>query len=196
VNEPESGGLDRRAVGSRRSLLKKGVVGGALLLVGGAVPILFRGGVRGDGPKQPLRVLTAREYAIFAAAAARLCPGGDTPSAGGAWPSPESLDCAGKVDALMSTLHPRVSGEFRQLLRVFENAMTGLFTIGSPTTFTGSAPHDQDRRLNAWRHSRIDLFRSGYQAIKRLAHATYYASPETYAHVGYPGPPVVPQVPV
>jgi hypothetical protein len=96
---------------------------------------------------------------------------------------------------LLATLHPRVAGEFRQLLRVFENAMTGLFSIGSPRTFTRSSAADQDRRLDSWRHSRVALFRSGYQAIKRLAHATYYASPATYAAVGYPGPPVVPQDP-
>jgi hypothetical protein len=112
-----------------------------------------------------------------------------------AWPATEAVDCAGKVDALMAQLHPQVSMEFRRLLRVFENGMTGLLSIGRLTTFTASAPEDQDRRLEAWRKSRVALFRSGYQAMKRLAHATYYSSPETYARVGYPGPPVVPRIP-
>ena len=43
------------------------------------------------------------------------------------------------------------------------------------------APAEQDARLEAWRHSRLALLRSGYQALKRLAHATYYSSPEVYA---------------
>ena len=59
--------------------------------------------------------------------------------------------------------------------------------------FTRLSPAEQDARLEAWRRSRVALLRSGYQALKRLAHATYYSSPEVYAQVGYPGPPVVPQ---
>ncbi len=179
---------------SRRSLLKKGLLGGAILLVGGTVPIFFRSGLTLRRPKSPLRVLTETEYAIFAAAAARLCPGDN---AGAAWPSAdaEAVDCATKVDALLFRLHPRAAAEFRKLLRVFENGLTGLVAIGSPTTFTRSSPEQQDRRLDSWRHSRVALFRSGYQAMKRLAHATYYSSPVTYAAMGYPGPPQVPQAP-
>jgi hypothetical protein len=169
------------------------LAGGAILLVGGSASLLFRAGSSPGPLTTPLRVLGPHEYQTFAAAAARLCPGGD--GAGGGWPSAQALGCAAKVDELLAGLHPKAAGEFRQLLRVFENAMTGLLTIGSPATFTRSSPELQDRRLEGWRHSRVALFRSGYQAMKRLAHATYYSAPETYALVGYPGPPVVPQLP-
>lgn len=166
-----------------------------MLVVGGSIPILFRSGQRAAvPPRRPLRLLDEHEYAVFAAAAARLCPGPTMAADGGAsWPSAEALDCAGKVDALVARLHPRAAREFRQLLNVFENAMTGLMAIGSPRTFTRSSPEEQDARLEAWRRSRVALFRSGYQAMKRLAHAAYYSSPEVYALLGYPGPPVVPQ---
>jgi hypothetical protein len=167
--------------------LKKGLLGGAVLLVGGSLPILLRSGAHKAPPGRQRKLLSVAEYSIFAAAAARLCPGGAD------WPSAEALDCAGKVDALVARLHPRDGREFQQLLHVFENAMTGLLTVGRPQTFTRSTPEDQDARLQAWRHSRVALFRSGYQAMKRLAHATYYSSPEVYARLGYPGPPVVPQ---
>ncbi|MES1204774.1 MAG: hypothetical protein ABUS79_02445 [Pseudomonadota bacterium] len=192
VPNDASPALAARGGPSRRSLVKKGLVGGAILLVGGSVPILFRSGSPPRPPQVALRVLDPREYETFAAAAGRLCAPG--PGAG-TWPSAEAVACAEKVDALLARLHPKVAAEFRQLLRVFENAMTGLLSVGSPTAFTRSAPALQDRRLEAWRHSRVELFRSGYQAMKRLAHATYYSSPETYARVGYSGPPVVPPVP-
>ena len=42
---------------------------------------------------------------------------------------------------------------------------------------------------------RIGVLRTGAGALIRLAHATYFASPEVYALVGYPGPPEVPDVP-
>lgn len=176
----------------RRGFLKKGLLGGALLLVGGALPIALRGGRRGPAPLRPLALLTPDEHAIMAAIAARIVPGD---GAGPAWPSAAALDCAGKIDALMATTHPRVGAEFRQLLHLFENGLTGLLTTLRPTPFTRCAPADQDARLEAWRQSRVALLRSGYQALKRLSQATYYSSPEIYPRVGYPGPPEVPQRP-
>ena len=41
------------------------------------------------------------------------------------------------------------------------------------SAFTRGSAADQDARLEAWRRSRFALLRSGYQAIKRLAHAAY-----------------------
>jgi hypothetical protein len=175
----------------RRSFLKKGLLGGALLLLGGALPIALRSGDDGGAvqPRRPLKLLTAREYAIFAAIAARIVPGDD---AGPGWPSAQAVDCAGKLDELMARVHPAVGGELRQLLRLFENGLTGLLTTWQPTPFTRASASEQDARLTAWRRSRLTILRSGYQALKRLAQATYYSSPETYGRVGYPGPPVVP----
>ena len=177
----------------RRDLLKKGLLGGALLALAGPLALLSRSGLLSAQPRQPLRALTTAEYAIFAAVAARLSPGDDAPAA--AWPSTVALDVAGKLDALLARLHPAAIKDFRQLLHVFENALTGLASAGIPRTFTRSSPAQQDARLEAWRHSRVALFRSGYQAMKRLGHAIYFSSPETYAHFGYPGPPVVEQGP-
>lgn len=176
----------------RRRLLTRGLLGGALLFLGGALPLALRSTLRRGRPLRPLRLLSEDEHAVFAAVAARLAPGD---GAGPAWPTAEALDCAGKVDALMATTLPEVGAEFRQLLRLFESALFGLVFAGSPTPFSRATPAAQDARLATWRHSRIALLRSGYQALKRLAHATYYASPEVYALVGYPGPPEVPRGP-
>ena len=176
----------------RRRLLKRGVLGGALLLIGGALPLALRPTFVRRKPRAPLRLLSEDEHAIFAAVAARLAPGD---GAGPAWPTADALDCAGKVDALMATVNPEVGAEFRQLLRLFESALFGLALTASPTPFTRLPPAAQDARLEAWRRSRFALLRSGYQALKRLAHATYYSSPEVYPLLGYPGPPEVPRGP-
>ncbi len=175
----------------RRGLLKKGVLGGAILVCGGSLSLWGRSGQDGPPPRARLTALTPHEYAIFAAAAARLAPG----DGASGWPTAASLDAAGKLDTLLAQLHPRAIKEFRQLLHVFENALTGFLSAATPRTFTRSSPDAQDERLQAWRHSHVALFRSGYQAMKRLAHAIYYSSPEVYARIGYAGPPVVPQGP-
>ena len=176
----------------RRRLLKRGLLGGALLVLGGALPLSLRSTLVRTKPRGPLRLLSANEHAIFASVAARLAPGD---GAGPKWPTAEALDCAGKADALMAQAHPAVGTELRRLLHLFESGLSGLFTNAQPTPFTRLAPAAMDARLEAWRHSRVALLRSGYQALKRLAQATYYSSPEVYARVGYPGPPVVPQGP-
>src|SRR5438552_983668 len=113
-------------------------------------------------PRRALIALSLYEHEIFAAAAARLIAGDATD-----WPSPDELDVAGKLDGLIARLHPRATRDFRRVLHVFESALTGLVATGSARTFTTSSPAEQDDRLQAWRHSRVALFRSGYQAMKR-----------------------------
>lgn len=176
---------------SRRRFLRRGLVGGALLAGAAIAPFAFRS-TRLRPPRAPLRLLSAQEYSVLAAAVERIVPGG---GAGPKWPPAAALDCAGKIDALMAGVHPDVGNDFRRLLRLLESSAFGALQAGAPRPFTQSPPAEQDARLEAWRTSRLDLLRSGYQAVKRLAHATYYASPETYALVGYPGPPDVPQPP-
>ena len=173
----------------RRRFLKRGLLGGAALVLAGNLPFLLRTTAIRFEPRGTLRLLTREEYAILAAAVARLCPG---PTAGPGWPTADALDCAGKIDALMAQVHPDVGKDFRGLLRLVESSYLGTVMAGSPRPFTRADGAEQDWRLAAWARSRFALPRSGYQALKRLAHATYYSSPEVYALCGYPGPPVVP----
>ena len=174
---------------SRRSLFRKGLAGGLLLAFGGAAGIGLRATLVKDEPRAPLRLFSREEHAIFAAVAARVVPGD---GADRAWPTALAVDCAGKADALLARVHPEVGQELRQLLRLFENGLPALALGRFPAPFTTLDPAAQDRRLEAWRRSRIMLLRTGYQALVRLAHATYYASPEVFPRVGYPGPPEVP----
>lgn len=174
----------------RRRFLKRGLFGGALLLAGGSLPFVFRTTRRDWAPRGPLRLLSADEYAVLGAVAARIVPGD---GADARWPRADALDCAGKIDALMATVHPDVGHDFRRLLRLIESGVLGAVIAGSPRPFTRASAAQQDARLEAWRRSRLALLRSGYQAVKRLCHATYYSSPEVYELIGYPGPPLVPQ---
>ncbi len=170
----------------RRSFLKKGLFGGLVLLVGGAGAIAARPTRKGGAPKGPLKVFTPAEYAIFAAMAERVVGSGEGS------PSPTSLDVAGKADATMALAYPSVQKEYKQLLNLFDNGLVGVVTGTGFAPFTASTKKAQDARLRAWSSSRVGLFRTGFQAMKRLAAACYYASPETWKDVGYPGPPTVP----
>jgi hypothetical protein len=183
---------DEPVAPARRRFLRRGLFGGALLFCAGALPFVFRTTRRGSAPHAPLKLLSDDEHAVLTAVAARIVPGD---GADARWPRAEALDCAGKVDALMATVHPDVGHDFRRLVRLTESGFVGLLAAGSPRPFTRATPAEQDARLEAWRRSRFALLRSGYQALKRLCDAAYYSSPEIYALVGYPGPPEVPQPP-
>jgi hypothetical protein len=183
---------DGRSKLDRRKFLKRGLLGGGVLLLAGTLPFAFRTTALGRRPRRDLRLLSLEEHAVLAAVAARIVPGD---GAEASWPSAEAVDCAGKIDALLATVHPDVGGDFRRLLRLFESSFLGTFIAGSPRPFTRATPADQDARIEAWRRSRFTVLRSGYQAMRRLTQAAYYSSPEVFARIGYAGPPVVPQVP-
>ncbi len=197
---------------SRRSLFKKTLGGAALLAAAGAVPIALRQTKLRDLPAgRALKFFTPAEYAIVAAIADRvlaeqLPPGVEPKDAPGGEPilpreitgqiatnppapSPAELDVAGRIDAFLAPSDPATARDFKQLLALFDNALFSLLGGGPPKPFTQMAPAQQDRHLARWAHSRLAIQRTGYQAVKRLCGAIYYAAPEGYAAAGYPGPP-------
>lgn len=193
---------------TRRGLLKKTLASAVLLAAAGAVPVALRKTrLASPGPRKPLRFFTPQEYAVFAAVADRVlaeAPGEPAEFPGGApaelpgldarpvprGPQPALVDVAGKADAFLEPLDAASASDLKRLLALFDNALFSALTLGPPTPFTRQTPAQQDRHLAAWAGSRLAVRRTGYQALKRLACAMYYASPEVYASVGYPGPPV------
>jgi hypothetical protein len=173
-------------VETRRGFLRKGLLGGALLALGGASFLTLRRTLRVAKPRDPLVVLSLDEYAIFASVASRVV------AVDGDAASTEAVDVAGRADAAMSLWPDSVQREFRQLLRLFESALTGAATQTGLLPFTASPGRRQDARLRAWEGSRVAVFRTGYQAMKRLACACYYAAPQAWPPTGYPGPPELP----
>lgn len=183
---------------ARRSVLQLGLAGGALLSLGGIGFIGLRATKLGPPPRIPLRALDLKEFAVVSAIANCMLPSCPTPTCNAGdpqWPTAASLQCAEKIDGVMASLHPEAVAEFKQLLGLFENGISGLLTHRRPTPFTQLSDEEQRERLNAWRHCRLSLLRSGYLALTRLVHATYYSSPDVYAAMGYPGPPQGPFVP-
>lgn len=187
--------MDTHNTAERRNVLKLGLVGGALLSVGGLSWIGLQATKMGPAPRQKLKALSVKEFAVVCAIAECMFAESSLPKGEVVWPSPWTLMCPEKVDAVIASLHPEATAEFKQLLVLFENGISGLLTNGRPTPFSQLSIQAQRLRLNAWRHSRITLLRSGYLALTRLIHATYYSSPEIYVAIGYPGPPDVPFVP-
>ena len=163
----------------RRSFLTQGLIGGALLVVGGSTGLALRRTRLRYKPSKPLKFLTEEEFNIFSAVADRIIPGSDN------HPSASELQVGEKADAVMARGEPVARGEFKQLLGLFDNALASLLFDFRITPFTQLEPEAQDEAIERWQGSRIVLRRTGYQALKRLTCACYYASPESWPSIGY-----------
>lgn len=195
---------------TRRGLLKKTLGGAVLLAAAGAVPVAMRKTkLRELAKGRTLLFFNAAEYSVWAAVADRILAreatfitqehndGPPLPAAvvveaaekRAAPPTPAALDVAGKADAFLAPLDQASAKDLKQLLALFDSALFSLVTGGPPRPFTQQEPAEQDAQLKAWQTSRLAIRRTGYQAMKRLCCAIYFGAPETYASIGYPGPP-------
>lgn len=178
---------------ARRSFLRKGFWGTVLLALAGSGGALFLRRSRVKQEKTGLRILSSFEYATLAAFAERLIPDKT------GFPTARSLDIALVADGLLLKTDPTVQDDVKRLLRLFENALANALFGSRFRPFTELNGIEQDQVLSEWEQSRLLLRRSGFQALRTLCFAAYYGNAQTWARVGYPGPPpgfVEPNAPV
>ena len=189
---------------TRRGLLKKTLGGALLLAAAGAVPVALRKTKLREAPGT-LKFFSPAEYSIWAAVAARVLaqeataatrePDGDSAEAflqaehRPAAPSPSQIDVAGKADAFLAPLPASDAKDLKQLLALFDNALFSFLTGGPARPFTQLDAAGQDAHLKSWQTSRLAIRRTGFQAMKRLCCAIYFAAPLSWPSMGYPGPP-------
>lgn len=167
----------------RRSFLKKGVLGGVLLAIGGVGLLASRRTRPIPLPSEGLLVLDWREYAILMSVASRLLPAGE------GFPSASQVGVGVHADRALSLAEPNAAKEVKQLLRLFDNALAGFLFGGRVRPFTSLPSEEQDEVLAEWQSSRLQLRRTGFQALRTLAIASYFAAPLSWPAVHYPGPP-------
>jgi len=163
-------------------VLKRGLVGGALLALGGSGVLVLREGLWLPLPEEGLRVLGPREYATLQAVARRAFPPRD------GWPDADAARVAFTADRLLARSAPSAAKEVRDLLGLFDNALAGLLFTGHVTPFSRLAPEAQDAVLEDWRTSRLALRRTGYHALRTLVYSAYYAHPAAVAATGFVAP--------
>jgi hypothetical protein len=158
----------------RRSFLKKGLLGGALLALGGGGLALVPPKTR-QAPRQPLLSLSEPSFQVLMAFAARVvvAPGADP------------AEIAQGADLALSYALPESRTDLDRLLRLFDNALAGLLLDQRWTPFTRLAPEDQDRVIERWRTSSLELRRTGYQALRKLCLAAHYTGEASWAGLGY-----------
>jgi hypothetical protein len=169
----------------RRGFLKIGLIGTVAVAAGGTA-LALRQTVLRELPKDGLKVLTAKEYAIIAAIADVVCP----PRSEGV-PGASDLDVARNADRQLARLDPGVQKDMKALLAVFDSALAGFLFDGRIRPFTALPKEKQLDAFMAWGDSSVAFRRTAFLALKQLAGAMYYVDPSTWKIVGYPGPPDV-----
>ncbi len=168
---------------SRRGFLRKGLLGGAILALGGGAALGLRGGKQVELPPEGLLALSPREYAVVLAVAARLMP------ISGDFPAQDKVRVGFNADRILTKVDATALAEMKQLINLFENALPNFLFGMRVTPFTQMGEADQLKTLEEWMTSRLTLRRSGFTALRGLALAAYFVKPETWAATGYPGPP-------
>lgn len=168
---------------TRRSVIKRGLLGGAVLALGGGAALVLRSGSSVTLPPEGLLVLGAREYAVVDALARRFI----VPAPG--FPSVDDVRVAFTCDRILALADETAQVELRQLLNLFENALPGLLLDGRITPFTKLDGEAQDAVIKGWMTSRLELRRTGYQALRAMIVSAYFQSKAVWPAVGYPGPP-------
>ena len=116
--------------------------------------------------------------------------------AGAVPPDPSNLEAlitrtiAG-VDKAIAGLSLPTQKEISELFDLLAFAPTRMLAAGIWSPWEQAKPEEIGKFLESWRHSRFDLLKSGYAALHDLIFGAWYARPDTWAAIGYPGPPIV-----
>lgn len=169
---------------SRRTLLKAGIAGGAVLVLArwlyttSAPPSL--------STPAPVAALDDRGRGVVIAIApvmlADALPAND----------PAVLhDVVAGVEQAIAGLPPAVRKEIDQLFALLSLAPTRALVAGVWSPWPQASPEAVSAFLDRWRNSRLALLRSGHGALHQLFFAAWYGNSRAWPAIGYAGPPLL-----
>ncbi len=158
---------------TRREFLKTGLAGALLLNVAGCTRP-----AQGNGRTVVLTALIP----VFLA--------GVLPRGGATRPELIARTVAG-VDKAIAGLALATQKEVGELFDLLSFTPTRMIVAGVWSPWPEASAEAIGRFLESWRNSRFDLLKSGYAALHDLIFSAWYARPDTWTAIGYPGPPKV-----
>jgi hypothetical protein len=157
----------------RRTLLKAGAAGAALLAIGGVALVAGR-----DPVADRERVLSAVAPAILDGA----LPEGVAERAAAV------RRCVDDVGRAIGRLAPASQAELARLFALLAAAPGRRLLAGVHEDWPDAAPAEVAAFLDDWRLHRVALFRAGYAAMHDLVLGAWYADPANWPSIGYGGP--------
>lgn len=92
-------------------------------------------------------------------------------------------------DRAVSGLAPAVQKEVDQLFSILRFAPMRIAFTGLWSPVEEAPAEDVAAFLTRWRTSRFEIQRAGYQALTQLMQAAWYGNSDSWASIGYSGPP-------
>lgn len=167
---------------TRRGLLKLGLGGTAVLAVAGGAAWMWRPGLSGGH-------LTESGRAVFRTVARAVLEG--------SLPNEPSAEAAA-LDRHLARLDETIAG-FPEATRAELGQLLGLLSVGPArqwltglrTDWSQAGVAEVEAALRRMRTTDHELRQQAYHALRDLTNAAYYAQPEHWAPLGYPGPSAV-----
>lgn len=163
---------------TRRQLLKLGLAGAAAL----AALRWFSTG----GSRKPVAV----QYRTIIAAVIPAILEGTLPAAQPARNEAIARSIAA-FGELVSRLPLPVQDEVADLFQLLDLGLARRFVGGLSADWSEADPAAVGAFLQRWRFSRWSLLQQAYHALHDLTLGAWYAQPESWASIHYPGPPQV-----
>ena len=126
-------------------------------------------------------MLTPRQQATLIALCRRMVPLPDDPD-------PSAARLARAVEVRLEGMEAEPRSRVGMLLAVMDAPAAGLLNAFRPRGFADMPAARQDAWLRGWELSPLPLFRTAFQALRRLVLSTHYADPATFPGIGYRGP--------
>lgn len=163
----------------RRTWLKVGVIGGAVLALGGGLALLAR-------PGWEQGRLTPAGRAMFGALADAVLDG-LLPAAGPARQAALQAQLA-RLEATVAGLPPPVQAEIEQLSALLLHPAGRVALAGLSADWAEASVADVQAALQGLRMSRLDTKQQVYHALRELNNGAWFADPGAWPAIGYPGP--------
>jgi hypothetical protein len=170
---------------SRRSLLKIGVLGGAVLATAGVTVALVDRFA--SAPAQGHLALRPADLPILAALVPVMLEGAVEQTR----LSDAAQNTIQGLDHQLAHLSPEMLKLTRQMLDVLALPVTRGPLTGIWSGWESASPEAVRHFLARWENSALALLRMGHASLLQLVMMAWYAQPESWAHCGYPGPPTV-----
>lgn len=167
---------------SRRAFLRFGAAGALLLAFAGATRA--QGTYRAADGADTLRALSDADREVLAAVTPAILAG--TAATGASFAA-----AIGSIDRAVAGLPPHLQEEVRQLLALLASWPGRRWIAGVDAPWQEASVAEVTAFLERWRFSRWALLQQGYHALHDLVLAAWYARPDSWPAIGYPGPPEV-----
>lgn len=176
--EPQAGAAALFAFMSRRRFLKIGLAGAGLVAAGGGGLLAMRG----SAPEvKGLKVLSNQSYRTLANLARTHLPRGGPFEVGA-----DDVDLARRFDAFLADEPKKNVRDVTRALLLIELGPV-IFDL-KLHTFSHLSPKERLKHWEEWMTSRLLIRRQAALAFRKFFGLVFYDRPETWPHIGYPGP--------